>query len=139
MNLLCVPSCLKEDIVREILAGGHDKAFEARCAIGGGHTIEDDEPKYGLCVTGFIHPAKVLTNGGARPGDILVLTKPLGSGVITTAAKADLASAGALAEAGGQMAALNKAASELAEDLEAHEMCIRDRWWDVRMQVSLLS
>lgn len=120
MNLLCVPSCLKEDIVREILAGGHDKAFEARCAIGGGHTIEDDEPKYGLCVTGFIHPAKVLTNGGARPGDILVLTKPLGSGVITTAAKADLASAGALAEAGGQMAALNKAASELAEDLEAH-------------------
>lgn len=120
MNLLCVPSCLEESVIRDILAGGHDKAFEACCAIGGGHTIQDNEPKYGLCVTGFVHPQRVLTNGGARPGDVLVLTKPLGSGVITTAAKADLAEAPALNTAYEQMAALNKSACELAAGLEVH-------------------
>ena len=86
MNLLCVPSCLPLDTVRAILEGGHDKAVEAGCVIAGGHPIQDDEPKYGLAVTGFVHPDKVLTNSGAKPGDVLILTKPLGIGVLTTAA-----------------------------------------------------
>ena len=88
MNLLCVPSCLPLDTVRAILEGGHDKAVEAGCVIAGGHTIQDDEPKYGLCVTGFVHPQHILKNIGAQPGDVLVLTKRLGVGVITTALKA---------------------------------------------------
>ena len=75
MNLLCVPSCLPLDTVRAILEGGHDKAVEAGCVIAGGHTIQDDEPKYGLCVTGFVHPQHILKNIGAQPGDVLVLTK----------------------------------------------------------------
>ena len=90
MNLLCVPNCLSQETVRKILEGGHRKAAEAGCVIAGGHTIQDNEPKYGLCVTGYVHPDKVLRNVGARPGDALVLTKPLGTGVLTTAAKADL-------------------------------------------------
>lgn len=91
MNLLCIPNCLSKDVVRRILEGGHSKAVEAGCVIAGGHTIEDDVPKYGLCVTGYVHPDKVLRNVGAEPGDLLVLTKPIGSGVISTAAKVDLA------------------------------------------------
>ena len=71
MNLLCVPSCLPLDTVRAILEGGHDKAVEAGCVIAGGHTIQDDEPKYGLCVTGFIHPQHILKNIGAQPGDVI--------------------------------------------------------------------
>ena len=90
MNLLCVPNCLSQETVRKILEGGHQKAVEAGCVIAGGHTIQDNEPKYGLCVTGYVHPDKVLRNVGARPGDALVLTKPIGTGVLTTAAKADL-------------------------------------------------
>ena len=88
MNLLCVPGCLSQETIRKILEGGHQKAVEAGCVIAGGHTIQDDEPKYGLCVTGYVHPDKALRNVGARPGDALVLTKPLGTGVLTTAAKA---------------------------------------------------
>ena len=90
MNLLCVPNCLSQETVRKILEGGHAKAVEAGCVIAGGHTIQDNEPKYGLCVTGYVHPDRVLRNVGVRPGDALVLTKPLGTGVLTTAAKADL-------------------------------------------------
>ena len=86
MNLLCVPGCLSQETIQKILEGGHQKAVEAGCVIAGGHTIQDDEPKYGLCVTGYVHPDKALRNVGARPGDALVLTKPLGTGVLTTAA-----------------------------------------------------
>ena len=71
MNLLCVPSCLPLDTVRAILEGRHDKAVEAGCVIAGGHTIQDDEPKYGLCVTGFVHPQHILKNIGAQPGDVI--------------------------------------------------------------------
>ena len=92
MNLLCVPNCLPKEDIRAILEGGHAKAVEAGCVIAGGHTIQDNEPKYGLCVTGFVHPDRILKNAGAQPGDVLVLTKPLGSGVLTTAIKADLIS-----------------------------------------------
>ena len=100
MNLLCVPGCLSQETIRKILEGGHQKAVEAGCVIAGGHTIQDDEPKYGLCVTGYVHPDKALRNVGARPGDALVLTKPLGTGVLTTAAKARPAGAGAVRPSG---------------------------------------
>ena len=85
MYLLCVPNCLSLQTVRKILEGGHDKAVEAGCVIAGGHTVQDEEPKYGLCVTGFVHPDRILKNVGAVPGDVLVMTKPIGSGVLTTA------------------------------------------------------
>jgi selenide,water dikinase len=92
MNLLCVPSCLPEDIIQGILEGGCSKVMEAGATLCGGHTIEDEEPKYGLCVTGFIHPDHVLANSAAREGDLLILSKPLGTGILTTAAKAELLS-----------------------------------------------
>ena len=72
MNLLCVPNCLPKDDIRAILEGGHAKAVEAGCVIAGGHTIQDNEPKYGLCVTGFVHPDHILKNVGAQPGDVLL-------------------------------------------------------------------
>ena len=90
MNLICFPTCLPMDVMAKIMQGGADKVKEAGAIIAGGHTIEDSEPKYGLCVTGFIHPDKVMTNSGCKPGDVLVLTKPLGIGVLTTAYKAEL-------------------------------------------------
>ncbi len=92
MNLLCVPGCLPPEVIRKILEGGHEKAREAGCAVAGGHTIQDNEPKYGLCVTGFVHPDRILRNTGARPGDVLILTKALGTGVLTTGVKGDLVS-----------------------------------------------
>ena len=90
MNLLCVPECLPMETVRRILKGGHAKAVEAGCVIAGGHTIRDNEPKYGLCVTGFVHPDRILRNIGARPGDVLILTKPLGTGILMTGVKGGL-------------------------------------------------
>lgn len=90
MNLLAFPSCLPVEAVGDILAGGASKVVEAGAVIAGGHSIEDQEPKYGLCVTGLVHPSRILTNSGAKEGDILVLTKPLGTGILSTAAKAEL-------------------------------------------------
>ncbi|MDO4493886.1 MAG: selenide, water dikinase SelD [Clostridia bacterium] len=92
LSLLCVPNCLPLSMVHELLRGGHDKAVEAGCTIAGGHSISDEEPKYGLSVTGFVHPDKMLRNVGARPGDVLVLTKALGVGILTTSMKVDLVS-----------------------------------------------
>lgn len=123
MNLLCVPSCLPLDTVRAILEGGHDKAVEAGCVIAGGHTIQDDEPKYGLCVTGFVHPQHILKNIGAQPGDVLVLTKPIGSGVLTTAIKADLISEAARNAVYAHMATLNKRAGEALRQVEGVHAC----------------
>ena len=114
MNLLCVPNCLPKEAVREILRGGHDKAVEAGCVIAGGHSIEDDVPKYGLCVTGYVHPDRVLRNVGAKVGDSLVLTKPLGSGVLVTAAKAGMAEPKDFDEAIACMTSLNAGASHAA-------------------------
>lgn len=116
MNLLCVPNCLPKDVIREILRGGHDKAVEAGCVIAGGHTIEDNEPKYGMCVTGFVHPDKILRNAGARPGDVLILTKPIGSGIIVTAQKGELAEPADYEAALGYMSRLNKYAGEVVMD-----------------------
>ena len=117
MNLLAFPSCLPLEAVGEILAGGASKVAEAGAVIAGGHSIEDPEPKYGLCVTGLVHPDRVLTNSGANVGDILVLTKPLGTGILTTAAKAELLEEGDYREMVAVMTALNRAAAEAAVPL----------------------
>ncbi len=113
LNIMAVPRDMPPETVRRLLRGGYDKVYEAGALITGGHSILDDEPKYGLAVTGFVRPDKMLTNAGARPGDVLLFTKPLGTGVLTTAAKADLAPAGAMARAYELMATLNKAARDI--------------------------
>ncbi len=100
------------DILVKILSGGYDKVSEAEAIIVGGHTIMDEELKYGLAVTGIIHPAKVVTNAGARPGDRLILTKPLGTGIISTALKAGQNLGDLLSRAVEVMATLNRSASE---------------------------
>lgn len=123
MNLLCVPNCLSLKTVRAILEGGHDKAVEAGCVIAGGHTIQDNEPKYGLCVTGFVHPQRILRNVGAQVGDVLVLTKPIGSGVLTTACKADLIDEASRDAAYRHMATLNKAAGEAVLEVNDVHAC----------------
>ncbi len=120
LNIMCVPESMDGDAVHQLLKGGYDKVYEAGALITGGHSIYDDEPKYGLCVTGFVHPDRILTNSGARPGDVLFLTKPLGIGVLTTAAKADMLSAESEALAYRLMTTLNKAAAEAMDGLEVH-------------------
>lgn len=123
MNLLCVPNCLSKETIRQILMGGHDKAVEAGCTIAGGHTIQDPEPKYGLCVTGYVHPDKILKNVGAEPGDLLVLTKPVGTGVLTTGAKAGMVSKEDYDAMTASMAALNAKAAELAQTFPSVHAC----------------
>lgn len=120
LNLAAFPNCLDMEILGEILRGGADKVKEAGAVLAGGHTISDDEPKYGLCVTGFVHPKKMWKNCGAEPGDLLILTKPLGSGILSTAVKGELASATEIQEAVRTMTALNKYAGELAKEFEIH-------------------
>ncbi len=120
LNILCVAKGMDKHTVQEILRGGYDKAYEAGAIITGGHTIEGAEPIYGLAVSGFVHPKKVLTNSGARPGDVLILTKPLGIGILTTAAKADLVEADVLARIYRQMATLNKAARDIMVQYNVH-------------------
>ena len=120
MNVMCVSKDLPRDAVHEILRGGYEKVYEAGAIITGGHTIEAPEPKYGLSVTGFVHPQRVLTNAGAREGDVLFWTKPLGIGIITTAAKADLADDGLMAQVYRQMATLNRTARDAMVDFEVH-------------------
>jgi selenide,water dikinase len=112
MNIVCFPTCLPLDILKEILRGGADKVAEAGAIVAGGHSVEDDEPKFGLSVMGMVHPGKVTANSGAKPGDMLILTKPLGIGILNTAIKADLADEGAYKKAVESMAYLNKDACE---------------------------
>jgi selenide, water dikinase len=114
LNIAAFPADLPEDVMAAILRGGAEKVREAGAAIAGGHTIQDKEPKYGLVVLGLVDPRRVLTKAGARPGDVLVLTKSLGAGVITTALKRDLATAEQVAVATASMLRLNRAASEAA-------------------------
>ena len=120
LNIMCLPESMDKHTVHEILRGGYAKAYEAGAIITGGHTIHGAEPIYGLAVAGFVHPDKVLTNSGARPGDVLLLTKPLGVGVITTAAKADLVEAPVLERIYRQMATLNKAARDVLVNYPVH-------------------
>ena len=112
LNTVCFPEDLDKAILIEILRGGADVAAEAGVLIAGGHTIKDAEPKYGMAVTGTVHPDRVVTNAKARPGDQLVLTKPIGTGVIATAAKAQETDAATLEGAVSSMRQLNRAASE---------------------------
>lgn len=104
---------LPMSMLAEILRGGAEKAREAGIDIVGGHTVDDKEPKYGLCVTGFVHPKEYWANVGGRAGDRLVLTKPIGTGIVTTAMKAGTAGEGASRAAIGTMATLNRAAGEV--------------------------
>lgn len=113
LNIVGFPvGTLPLSVLTTILQGGSDKAAEAGVSVVGGHTITDPEPKYGIAVTGLSHPGKVITNAGARPGDVLILTKPLGIGIITTAIKLDLVSQATIDRIVKVMSALNKSASE---------------------------
>ena len=112
LNVAAFPRDLPLEIFASVLAGGMDKATEAGCAIVGGHTVDDREPKYGLAVTGLVEPGKQVSNAGAQAGDRLVLTKAIGTGVITTGHKNDKTAAGPLAEAVKSMKTLNRGASE---------------------------
>lgn len=123
MNLLCVPGCLSNEVTRQILLGGHSKAVEAGCVIAGGHTIQDDEPKYGLCVMGIVSPDRILRNAGAQPGDVLILTKPVGSGIITTAQKAELVSDSDYAQCIEHMSRLNKDAALALNAFDSIHAC----------------
>ena len=114
LNIAALPDNLPDDISREIIRGGAEKAREAGVVIAGGHTIKDKEPKYGLVVIGFVDPRKMLSKGGLKAGDTLVLTKPLGFGVTTTALKQQKADEQDVREAVGWMKQLNQTASELA-------------------------
>ncbi len=115
LNIIGFPNCLSPDVMAEILKGGASKVMEAGATLAGGHSIEDDEPKYGLCVTGFIHPDKIFKNYGAKPGDVLILTKPIGTGIINTAIKADMVSEEIKEEAVKVMTTLNKKSKQVFE------------------------
>ncbi len=120
LNLMCIPRDMPDEAVHRMLRGGYDKVYEAGCLITGGHSIFDDEPKYGLAVTGFVHPDRVLTNSGARPGDVLLLTKPLGVGVLSTAHKGGMASEEGMALAYQLMTTLNRAARDVLVKYRVH-------------------
>ena len=120
LNIMAVPENLPKEAVHALLRGGYDKVYEAGAIITGGHSILDEEPKYGLAVTGFVHPDKLLKNCGARAGDVLILTKPLGIGILTTAAKADLASDETMAFAKKLMTTLNKGARDVMVKYRVH-------------------
>ena len=120
LNVMAVPKDLPGEAVHAMLRGGYEKCYEAGVIITGGHSILDPEPKYGLAVTGFVHPDRVLTNSGARPGDLLLLTKPLGIGVLTTANKAGLLEPETLAYANRLMTTLNKSARDAMVKYRVH-------------------
>jgi selenide,water dikinase len=121
LNLVAFPiKTLSPSILKEILRGGLSKMDEAGVALVGGHTIEDPEVKYGLAVTGVAHPSKILTNANAKPGDQLVLTKSLGTGIIATALKGGIASEEAVKKMVESMVALNRKASEWMQAFGAH-------------------
>jgi selenide,water dikinase len=118
LNIAALPPDLPAEISAEILRGGAEKSREAGVVIAGGHTVQDKEPKYGLIALGFIDPRKMITKGGAKVGDKLVLSKPLGFGTTTTALKNGKADPEDVSEVVGWMQRLNKTASELAKDFE---------------------
>jgi len=122
INLVAYPDGLGMEMLTEILRGGAEKVREAGAVIAGGHTVTDREPKYGLAITGLVDPAKLLTKGGALPGDVLLLTKPLGTGVVTTALKREQADAADVEAAVASMSRLNRDAARLAVAAGAHAM-----------------
>jgi len=121
LNIVCYPRrTVPKEVLQSILAGGLDKIHEAGALLVGGHSVDDTEMKYGLAVTGLVHPDKVLTNAGAKVGNRLILTKPLGTGVIATAMKGRLASPEAAAEAIGVMTTLNRLPAPCLNNLAVH-------------------
>ncbi len=121
LNIVGFPEAdLDVDVLAEILRGGAEKAKEAGIDIVGGHTIKTDEPIYGLSVTGMVHPARIASNAGGKPGDVLVLTKPIGIGIVTTAAKQDRDTRGAIVEAIALMKTLNRSAAEAMATVDFH-------------------
>ena len=120
LNLFCFPTCMPTSMASEVLRGGFDKVKEAGCILCGGHTINDDIPKYGLAVNGFVHPDKILRNSTARVGDVLILTKPIGSGVLTTAAKGGLITEKEIENVYKTMAFLNRCAKDEMVKHEVH-------------------
>ncbi|HOO46243.1 MAG TPA: selenide, water dikinase SelD, partial [Deltaproteobacteria bacterium] len=120
MNIICFPQEGDVSILQEILRGGYDKMIEAGVLLVGGHSVDDSEIKYGISVTGTIHPDKVLKNIGSRPGDRIILTKPVGTGIISTAIKADLADAALEEKVAAYMNTLNKIPAELMAGFDIH-------------------
>ena len=120
LNILCAAEGMADETIREILRGGYDAAYDAGAIITGGHTIKGAEPIYGLAVSGFVHPQKVLTNADTKPGDVLILTKPLGVGIITTGAKADMVPIEVMDRIYTQMATLNKTARDIMVKFAVH-------------------
>ncbi len=120
LNIMAVPEDMPRETVHQILRGGYAKVYEAGAMITGGHSILDQEPKYGLAVTGFVHPDKMLTNSGAKPGDVLILTKPIGIGVLTAAMKGDILEEATREYAYGLMTTLNKAARDIMVKYNVH-------------------
>ena len=120
LAIAAFPEDMDPRTIGAVLRGGADKAREAGINIIGGHTIKDDEPKYGLSVTGVIHPDRVLRNSTAVPGDVLLLTKPIGTGILTTARRSDRIGEEAMAEAIASMIALNRAAAEALDGCAVH-------------------
>jgi len=121
MNIVCFPTeSLDISVLKDILRGGIDKMSEAKVTLVGGHSINDTELKYGLSVTGTVHPQRLVTNSGAKVGDRIILTKPLGTGIINTAAKAGVVDEKTVAKVTKCMAALNDKASELMQEIGVH-------------------
>ena len=120
LNVLCVTESMEEEWIREILRGGYDKAYEAGVIISGGHTIHGSEPLYGLAVSGFAKPEQIRKNDAARPGDLLILTKPLGIGILTTAAKAGFTDRALTDRICRQMATLNRDACRAMQHYRVH-------------------
>ena len=116
MNIVCFPNCLPPKVLTEILRGGLEKMKEAECLLIGGHTVQDDEPKYGLSVSGFVHPDKIWRNSSSKVGDILILTKPIGLGIINTAIKGGIATESEISSAVHTMETLNKYAKRAIEN-----------------------
>ena len=120
LNIVGFPNCLDPWILGEILKGGADKVMESGAVLVGGHSVQNQEPLYGLCVSGFVHPDHIWTNYGARPGDVLILTKQIGSGIINTSAKAEMGDPDSLAEAITVMSSLNMYASHALRGFTVH-------------------
>ena len=121
MNIVCFsPQTYGVDTLKEIIRGGIDKIREAGASLLGGHSVQDEEIKYGLSVTGLVHPEKILRNEGAVPGDILIITKPLGTGILNTAIKADLMAEDVLRRLIGVMAQLNDKAAQVMRSVRTH-------------------
>jgi selenide,water dikinase len=120
LNVCGFPQAMPSEIISEVLRGGAEKVAEAGGVIAGGHTLDDEEPKYGLAVIGFVHPEEIATKVGTRPGDVLFLTKPLGVGIITTAAKGGVAQEAHLRGAVEQMLTLSRRPAQLMKQVEVH-------------------